>query len=34
VTALRLSGENNQVLWVGMEDVRLFLSPDRGVTWR
>lgn len=34
VTALRLSGENNQVLWVGTEDGRLFRSPDRGVSWR
>jgi hypothetical protein len=33
VTALRLDGENNQVLWVGTGDGRLFRSPDRGVTW-
>ncbi|OUC09470.1 hypothetical protein RY27_02665, partial [Litorilinea aerophila] len=34
VTALWLAGENGQMLWAGTEDGRLFLSPDRGVTWR
>ncbi len=34
VTALWLAGENGQMLWAGTEDGRLFLSPNRGVTWR
>ncbi|MCB0114609.1 MAG: hypothetical protein KDD84_10980 [Caldilineaceae bacterium] len=34
VTSLRLDGQNNQVLWVGTQDGRLFRSPNRGVSWQ
>ena len=34
VTALAVGGEDNQTLWAGTADGRLFRSPDRGVSWR
>lgn len=34
VTALALTGDTNQVVWVGAADGRIFRSNDRGVTWQ
>lgn len=33
-TALALTGPDNQVLWVGAADGKLYRSRDRGVTWQ
>ena len=34
VTAIAVTGENSQVLWVGTADGQIFRSDDRGVTWQ
>lgn len=34
VTALALAGPDNQVLWVGAADGKIYRSSDRGVTWQ
>ncbi len=34
VTALTLDGSENQVLWVGAGDGKIYRSNDRGVTWQ